>query len=447
MADETRPRDTEAPARAFDGLLTSLSDTQSRLARLRGRMFFRTCALATAASGVALASALGLGSSPAGWRLPMALTLAFGTFAVRNVRRELPRSYDRGALFVLLFGIYAYSLTTNDGLAAISLLFTIVVIGYLLDDLRRARLLSLLGATMAGFAVLMHTVAPSHLMWVFFGGVFIAGGMDTLMRNLDELTGELAEVNAPLQRASLELTSDNEALTRATHEAHRASRAKSDFLANMSHEIRTPMNAVLGMTHLVLKTELSVRQRDYLQKIQLSSQQLLGIINDILDFSKIEAGQLTTESIEFELETVLDNIVALVSGTCATTNSSLAATISNRLLSGDAGAPSTASRRAMTPSMGARIASLAPTAPPLGSEPPSVNSAVRAAARSAWATSDSARASSSAFLLVAPCFSSSSCRSSLFCATAARARARRTSAAARPSSGASTHASTAPFCT
>ncbi len=94
--------------------------------------------------------------------------------------------------------------------------------------------------------------------------------------------------------------------------AEAAARMKSDFLANMSHEIRTPMNAIIGMAHLAMKTELSRRQRDYLTKIQSSSQHLLGIINDILDLSKIEAGKLVVESIDFDLDQVLDRVTGLI---------------------------------------------------------------------------------------------------------------------------------------
>jgi CheY-like chemotaxis protein len=80
----------------------------------------------------------------------------------------------------------------------------------------------------------------------------------------------------------------------------------------MSHEIRTPMNAVLGMAHLAQKTDLSPKQQDYLNKIQSSANSLLGIINDILDFSKIEAGKLDIESVEFNLDKVLDNLANLI---------------------------------------------------------------------------------------------------------------------------------------
>lgn len=103
-----------------------------------------------------------------------------------------------------------------------------------------------------------------------------------------------------------------EAMRQAKELAEKASRAKADFLANMSHEIRSPMNAILGMNHLLMKTELSVRQLDYVEKIQRSAKSLLAVINDILDFSKIEAGKLVMEFIDFDLNEVLSNLSSLI---------------------------------------------------------------------------------------------------------------------------------------
>ncbi|SMG17704.1 response regulator [Dethiosulfovibrio salsuginis] len=121
----------------------------------------------------------------------------------------------------------------------------------------------------------------------------------------DQLIGELQREVADRQAAE-----DSERRARA--EAEEANRAKSGFLANMSHEIRTPLNAVLGMAGLLLDTELDHRQGHYARIIQTSGESLLGLINDILDFSKIEADKMELESLDFDLQVLLEDVVEML---------------------------------------------------------------------------------------------------------------------------------------
>ncbi len=136
--------------------------------------------------------------------------------------------------------------------------------------------------------------------WMFFTAA-------PLKSKAGQIVGSIETLQDITERKQAEI-----ALIEAKQFAEAAANTKAEFLANMSHEIRTPMNAVIGLAHLLLKGELSGKQRDFVARIHNAGQMLLGLINDILDFSKIEAGQMQLEATEFVLDEVLNNIASVL---------------------------------------------------------------------------------------------------------------------------------------
>ncbi|MGL5303552.1 MAG: two-component sensor histidine kinase BarA [Aeromonas sp.] len=151
----------------------------------------------------------------------------------------------------------------------------------------------------------------------------LTGELDMLKNGINAMAKALSEYHEEMQQNIDQATSDlretleqieiqNVELDMAKKRAQEAARVKSEFLANMSHELRTPLNGVIGFTRQLLKTSLTPSQCDYMQTIEKSARNLLGIINDILDFSKLEAGKLQLEHIAFSLRDTLNETMHLL---------------------------------------------------------------------------------------------------------------------------------------
>jgi len=145
---------------------------------------------------------------------------------------------------------------------------------------------------------------------------FLKNGINAMAQSLgnyqNEMQSSIDQATVELRESLEQFEIQNVELSIAKKKAQEVSKIKSEFLANMSHELRTPLNGVIGFTRQVLKTPLSDSQRDYLQTIDGSANNLLNIINDILDFSKLDAGKMVIESIPFSLREAVDDTLVLL---------------------------------------------------------------------------------------------------------------------------------------
>jgi signal transduction histidine kinase/DNA-binding response OmpR family regulator len=163
--------------------------------------------------------------------------------------------------------------------------------------------------------------------WALIHAAFVLGEAAALLAGWKIIEAAEQQKRAAIERFNAELAAQAKELARAKEAAEAATAAKASFLASMSHEIRTPMNAVIGMSSMLMDTELSNDQREFAETIRTSGEHLLTIINDILDFSKIEARKIVLDTAPFDVRRTVEDALSLLTDAAAAKQLNLATVI------------------------------------------------------------------------------------------------------------------------